>query len=122
MHLTELSLKAIHPPPPQKQGILPWVTSEENQRALSLSKYGIKVTDIKKQRVYQRHPLHWISNITYYEDTYGKHMVVLRQSNPERATGDPQDLFIYECVEEVKRNSLNVYFCKICNTSICQYT
>ncbi len=91
----------IHPPPPQKQGILPWVTSEDNQRALSLSKYGIKVTDIKKQRVYQRHPLHWIANITYYEDTYGKHMVVLRQSKPERATGDPQDLFIYECVQEV---------------------
>jgi len=65
-----------------------------------LSKYGIKVTDVKKSRVLMRHPLHWIANITYYEDTYGKHMLVLRQGKQERSPGY-QDLFIYEATDEV---------------------
>lgn len=78
---------------------MPWVTTDEDQRSLSLSKYGIKVTDVKRQRVYARHPLHWIANITYYEDTYGKHMLALRQC--KQGAGSHQELYMYECVDEV---------------------
>ena len=57
--------------------------------------------DLKKQRVYMRHPLHWIANVTFYEDNYGKHMIVLRQCKPERPPPAHEDLFIYECDSEV---------------------
>jgi hypothetical protein len=80
------------------------VTSELDERVLSLSKYGVKVMDDKKQRVFARHPLHYISNITYYEDTYGKHMVALRLAQPPQlqpqGTGT-NELVIYECTDEV---------------------
>lgn len=101
MHITHVAVSCFHTYT-QKQGLLPWVASEENQRALVFSKYGIKVMDVKRQRVFLRHPLHLIDNITYYEDTYSKHMVVLRQSKRERASRDPQDLYIYECSQEVQ--------------------
>ena len=60
--------------------------------------------DDKKQRVFARHPLHYIANITYYEDTYGKHMIALRLAQPPQA--QPQgpgtnELVIYECTDEV---------------------
>ena len=82
----------------QRQGRLPWVTSSQDQRVLSLSKYGIKVMDEKRQRVFARHALHFIVNITYYEDTYRKHMIAVRVGRPDVATFD---LYIYECVDEV---------------------
>ena len=89
----------------QRQGRLPWVTSELDERALSLSKYGVKVMDDKKQRVFARHPLHYIANITYYEDTYGKHMVALRLAQPPQLQPQPgaanNELVIYECTDEV---------------------
>ena len=82
----------------QRQGRLPWVTSDQDQRILSLSKYGIKVTDENRQRVYARHALHFIINITYYEDTYCKHMIAIRVGRPNVATFD---LYVYECTNEV---------------------
>ena len=82
----------------QRQGRLPWVTSDQDQRILSLSKYGIKVTDENRQRVYARHALHFIINITYYEDTYSKHMIAIRVGRPNVATFD---LYVYECTNEV---------------------
>ena len=82
----------------QRQGRLPWVTTEDQQRVLSVSKYGVKVMDVKHQRVYGRHPLHAIANIIYYEDTYGKHMVALRVIRPEEMVCD---LHIFECKDEV---------------------
>ena len=85
----------------QRQGRVPWVTSPDDLRILSLSKYGIKVTDDKKQRVYSRHPLHSIANITYYEDTYGKHMVVLRTGQPNPAKNALNELCVYQCNDEV---------------------
>lgn len=88
----------------QRQGRLPWVTSDSDVRVLSLSKYGIKVMDVKKQRVHARHPLHHIANITYYEDTYSKHMIALRQGKPGR--GDQNELFVYECNDEVSTDLL----------------
>lgn len=58
--------------------------------------------DDKKQRVFGRHPLHYIANITYYEDTYGKHMVALRLAKPHEHQGtDNNELVIYECSDEV---------------------
>ena len=84
----------------QRQGRLPWVTSQSDQRLLSLSKYGVKVTDSRRQRVFARHPLHCIANITYYEDTYGKHMVAIRLGQPSNQS-QKHELFIYECSEEV---------------------
>lgn len=59
--------------------------------------------DDKKQRVFARHPLHHISNITYYEDTYGKHMLALRLARPHepQAAADNNELVIYECTDEV---------------------
>lgn len=84
----------------QRQGRLPWVSANDSQCSLSLSKYGIKVTDMKKLKVHARHPLHWIVNITYYEDTYGKHMLALRQS--KLSGGSYNDLYIYECKDEVR--------------------
>ena len=86
----------------QKQGRLPWVTSESDQRVFSISKYGIKVTDSKKQRVYTRHSLHHIVNITYYEDTYGKHMLAVRVvAGGQREGETQQELYVYQCEDEV---------------------
>lgn len=78
------------------------MTSAEDVQIISLSKYGIKVTDEKKQRVFGRHPLHCIANITYYEDTYGKHMIVLRMGEPSSSSrGSLNELYVYECTNEV---------------------
>ena len=77
---------------------MPWVTSDQDQRILSLSKYGIKVTDEKRQRVFARHALHFIVNIMYYEDMYCKHMIAIKVGRPDVATFD---LYIYECMDEV---------------------
>lgn len=60
--------------------------------------------DDKKQRVFARHPLHYIANITYYEDTYGKHMIALRLAQPPQAQpqgASSNELVIYECTHEV---------------------
>ena len=61
--------------------------------------------DDKKQRVFARHPLHYIANITYYEDTYSKHMVALRLAQPPQLQpqlgGANNKLVIYECTDEV---------------------
>ncbi len=65
----------------------------------SVSKYGIKVTDSQRQRVFARHPLHRIVNITYYEDTYKKHMLAVRVSGAEDGQ---QELHIYESESEVR--------------------
>ena len=89
----------------QKQGLLPWVTSEADQRVFCISKYGIKVTDAQKQRVFSRHALHYIINITYYEDTYGKHMLAVRVVGGEQQTQD-QELHIYEAKDEVIINDV----------------
>ena len=64
--------------------------------------------DDKKQRVYGRHPLHHIANITYYEDTYGKHMIALRLARPGGRQGaDNNELIIYECTDEVNFTTNN---------------
>lgn len=84
----------------QRQGRVPWVTSPDDVRILSLSKYGVKVTDEKKQRVFSRHPLHCIANITYYEDTYSKHMVVFRTGQPKPGKNDLNELYVYQCNDE----------------------
>lgn len=55
--------------------------------------------DVKKQRVYSRHALHCIANVTYYEDTYSKHMLAVRIGKPNV---EHYDLYIYECRDEVK--------------------
>lgn len=69
--------------------------------------------DNKKQRVFARHPLHHIANITYYEDTYGKHMLALRLAKPQEASGiDNNELVIYECSDEV---------CQVCIIGYVQY-
>ena len=69
--------------------------------------------DDKKQRVFARHPLHYIANITYYEDTYSKHMVALRlaqlQGQPQAAGSN--ELVIYECTDEVSIIHLNIESC-----------
>ena len=62
--------------------------------------------DDKKQRVFARHPLHCIVNITYYEDTYGKHMLALRLAKPHEQQGTDNELVIYECTDEV-----SIYVC-----------
>ena len=82
----------------QRQGRLPWVTTEDQQRVLSVSKYGVKVMDIKRQRVYVRYPLHAIANIIYYEDTYCKHMVAARIIKSEEMVCD---ISVFECKDEV---------------------
>ena len=93
----------------QRQGRLPWVTSDLDQRILSLSKYGVKVMDDKKQRVYARHPLHCIANITYYEDTYGKHMLALRLAKPQQPNAaEGNELVVYECTDEVRDQDKNI--------------
>eukprot|EP00731_Ephydatia_muelleri_P031545 Em0023g52a len=81
----------------QRQGRLPWVTTEDQQRVLSVSKYGVKVMDIKRQRVYVRYPLHAIANIIYYEDTYCKHMVAARIIKSEEMVCD---ISVFECKDE----------------------
>ena len=93
---------------PQKQGWLPWVTSDSDQRVFSISKYGIKVTDMKKQRVFLRHPLHRIVNITYYVDTYGKHMLAVRVAGNVAAEPGNQELHIYESEDEVMHNDVTM--------------
>ena len=80
----------------QKQGRLPWVTSDLDQRVFSISKYGVKVMDTQKQRVFSRHSLHRIVNITYFEDTYGKHMLAIRVAGKSE-----QELHVYEAENEV---------------------
>ena len=55
--------------------------------------------DVKKQRAYTRHALHCMANITYYEDTYRKHMLAVRSGRPDV---EQFDLYIYECNDEVK--------------------
>ena len=82
----------------QRQGRLPWVTSEQDQQVISISKYGMKVTDKKRQRVYGRHALHNIANITYYEDTYGKHTIAVKLGRPGSSNFD---FYIYQCMDEV---------------------
>lgn len=82
----------------QRQGRLPWVTTEDQQRVLSVSKYGVKVMDVKRQQVYVRYPLHAIANVIYYEDTYCKHMVAVRVIKSEEMVCD---LSVLECKDEV---------------------
>jgi hypothetical protein len=84
----------------QRQGLLPWVTSESDQRLLSISKYGIKVMDTRKQRIFARHALHYIINITYYEDTYGKHMLAVKVATTTSDRQQRQELHIYEANDE----------------------
>ena len=82
--------------------MLPWVTSDLDRRLLSISKYGIKVMDTRKQRIFARHALHYIINITYYEDTYRKHMLAVKvatTTTTDRQQG--QELHIYEANDEV---------------------
>ena len=64
----------------------------------SISKYGIKVTDTTSHRVHARLPLHHVVNITYYLDTYGRHMLAVRVG---RKVGEQQTLYIYESEDEV---------------------
>ena len=86
----------------QRQGLLPWVTSESDQRLLSISKYGIKVMDTRRQRIFARHALHYIINITYYEDTYGKHMLAVKVATTTASDRQQQqELHIYEANDEV---------------------
>lgn len=88
----------------QKQGLLPWVTSDSDQCLFSISKYGVKVTDSKRQRVYSRHPLHHIVTITHYLDTYHKHMLVVRVTG--QTEQQQEQLFIYQAEDEVILNDI----------------
>ena len=55
--------------------------------------------DVRKQRIFARHALHYIINITYYEDTYGKHMLAVKVAT---ATDKHRhELYIYEAKDEV---------------------
>ena len=46
--------------------------------------------------MFSRHPLHRIVNITYFEDTYCKHMLAIRVAGKSE-----QELHIYEAENEV---------------------
>ena len=36
----------------QRQGKIPWLSQEDSDRIILISKYGLKVTDIRKQVIY----------------------------------------------------------------------
>ena len=55
-------------------------------------------------RFHSRHPLHRIANITYYEDTYSKHMIVFRMGQPQPSQASHNELYVYECSNEVYGN------------------
>ncbi|XP_019861836.1 PREDICTED: uncharacterized protein LOC109590351 [Amphimedon queenslandica] len=92
----------------QRQGIMPWVHQKGSQRILVISKYGIKVTDTKRQRVYVRHTLHKIITVVHFIDMRGHSLlaVKLNHTNDEEDGRDEEesigsfDLFVYECESE----------------------
>lgn len=73
----------------QRTGNIAWRATEDARRLMVLTKYGVKVTDMKCQEVFLRLPMHKIcSAIRFIEDT-GEHCVALE------ADDGNQGLFSY---------------------------
>lgn len=85
----------------QRQGRLPWTTAAEDERCVVISRYGMKVTDVQKQQVHMRHPLHHIAGIIFYEDGFGRNMLAFKIGEPRN---EKYDVYIYECESEVSQN------------------
>jgi hypothetical protein len=81
----------------QRQGRLPWTTAAEDERCVVISRYGMKVTDVQKQQVHMRHPLHHIAGIIFYEDGFGRNMLAFKIGEPRN---EKYDVYIYECESE----------------------
>ncbi|XP_065833683.1 integrin beta-1-binding protein 1-like [Oscarella lobularis] len=81
----------------QRQGKLPWMSSDEDERVVSISRYGMKVMDCFSKQVHMRHPLHRIASIIFYEDGFGKNMLAFKIGAAEE---EIYDCYIYECESE----------------------
>jgi hypothetical protein len=77
----------------QDEGVLPWTSQSECDRLLVLNKYGIKVTDTFKQRVYKRHPLQDISSIMHYVTPSRESLLIVKMID----TTTTSNVFVYEC-------------------------
>jgi hypothetical protein len=62
----------------------------------------MKVTDVQKQQVHMRHPLHHIAGIIFYEDGFGRNMLAFKIGEPRN---EKYDVYIYECESEVSQNT-----------------
>eukprot|EP00055_Hartaetosiga_balthica_P015557 m.92622 g.92622 ORF g.92622 m.92622 type:complete len:176 (+) comp8896_c4_seq1:48-575(+) len=58
-------------------GIIAKQTSEQDAVQISLTRYGLKVTDVNEREVFHRIPLHCIRDVTYYLDERNKNIVVV---------------------------------------------
>eukprot|EP00118_Oscarella_pearsei_P025777 m.308756 g.308756 ORF g.308756 m.308756 type:complete len:232 (+) comp44686_c0_seq1:46-741(+) len=81
----------------QRQGKLPWTSSDEDERIVSISRYGMKVMDCFSKQVHMRHPLHRIASIIFYEDGFGKDMLAFKIGGCDE---EAYDCYIYECESE----------------------
>eukprot|EP00729_Bicosta_minor_P023709 gene23709-22028_t len=87
--LFSLQSQSRHQLVAQRTGNIAWRATEDARRLMVLTKYGVKVTDMKCQEVFLRLPMHKIcSAIRFIEDT-GEHCVALE------ADDGNQGLFSY---------------------------
>ncbi|ELU04706.1 hypothetical protein CAPTEDRAFT_198158 [Capitella teleta] len=87
----------------QLDGKLNMIQKDEEKRMMSVSKYGIKVTDTQKLEVFQRHPLHTVAQIVYYEDSFFKNNIALKIGSVGR---NVFDCYVFQCQGEDQAQSI----------------
>eukprot|EP00047_Mylnosiga_fluctuans_P004323 m.233857 g.233857 ORF g.233857 m.233857 type:complete len:156 (-) comp12580_c0_seq1:93-560(-) len=87
----------------KRMGIVAWQTSEEDSVKLLVSKYGLKVTDMRKQEVFARIPLHKVGSVLHYAEEANQHLVVVE-------TGDTETMeykyYIYKAASEAQARAV----------------
>lgn len=61
----------------RRTGNIAWRASDDSKRLLTLSKYGIKVTDLRNQEVFLRIPMQDLCSVTHYVEDDNQHVVSL---------------------------------------------
>ncbi|KAK2157184.1 hypothetical protein LSH36_196g05036 [Paralvinella palmiformis] len=64
---------------------------------LLISKHGVKVMDAVKKEVLQRHPLHTVAQIVYYNDSFFKSNLALKIGSVGRPV---YDCYVFQCCDE----------------------
>ena len=87
----------------QLDGRLPLIPKEDCLVLISVSKYGIKVTDVERREVIQRHPLHTVVQIVHYTDSFMKNNIALKIGQVGRKVFD---CYVFQCASEVQASAV----------------